>query len=178
MSLAVKRYADALLDVCFEEGCQDEAYSDFKMLYEQMKADKEFERLVCESVLSSEEKKELFEKVLPECNAYFMNFLKTLADRGRENELLDIFFEFERGYKEKNNILEAEAVTAVKMTAEQMQKVTAELSEKYGKTVMLKTSVDPSILGGMVLYIGNEMLDASIKARFEGLKKQLKTIQL
>ena len=51
-------------------------------------------------------------------------------------------------------------------------------SEKYGKTVVLKTSVDPSIIGGMVLYVGNEMLDASVKARFEGLKKQLKTIQL
>ena len=53
-----------------------------------------------------------------------------------------------------------------------------ELAEKYGKTIVLKTSVDPSILGGMVLYVGNEMLDASVKARFEGLKKQLKTIQL
>lgn len=89
-----------------------------------------------------------------------------------------MFLEFERGYKERNNILEAEAVTAVEMTAEQVQKVAAELSEKYGKTVVLKTSVDPSILGGMVLYVGNEMLDASVRARFEGLKKQLKTIQL
>lgn len=178
MSLAVKRYADALLDVCFEEKCQDDVYTEFKMLYEQMKEDKEFERLVTESVLSSEEKKELFEKVLPNGSAYFMNFLKTLADRGRENELLDMFQEFERGYKERNNIIEAEAVTAVEMTAEQVQRVTAELSEKYGKTVVLKTSVDPSIIGGMVLYVGNEMLDASVKARFEGLKKQLKTIQL
>ena len=178
MSLAVKRYADALLDVCFEEKCQDEVYAQFKLLYEQMKADKEFKRLVEESVLSSEEKKDLFEKVLPGGNAYLMNFLKTLADRNRENELADMFLEFERGYKERNNILEAEAVTAVKMTSEQVQRITAELSEKYGKTVVLKTSVDPSILGGMVLYVGNEMLDASVKARFEGLKRQLKTIQL
>ena len=107
-----------------------------------------------------------------------MTFLKTLADRGRENELMDMFPEFERGYKERKNILEAEAVTAVEMTPEQVEKITEELAEKYGKTIVLKTSVDPSILGGMVLYVGNEMLDASVKARFEGLKKQLKTIQL
>ena len=131
-----------------------------------------------ESVLSSEEKKDLFEKVLSGGSAYLMNFLKTLADRNRENELGDMFLEFERGYKERNNILEAEAVTAVEMTPEQVEKVTAQLAEKYGKTIVLKTSVDPSILGGMVLYVGNEMLDASVRARFEGLKRQLKTIQL
>ena len=99
-----------------------------------MRTDKEFERLVTESVLSSEEKKALFEKVLPTGSAYFMNFLKTLADRGRENELMDMFPEFERGYKERKNILEAEAVTAVEMTPEQVEKITEELAEKYGKT--------------------------------------------
>ena len=54
MSLAVKRYADALLDVCFEEKCQDEVYAQFKLLYEQMKADKE---------------KDLKEKTLALCGA-------------------------------------------------------------------------------------------------------------
>ena len=49
MSLAVKRYADALLDVCFEENCQDDVYTEFKLFYEQMRTDKEFERLVTEA---------------------------------------------------------------------------------------------------------------------------------
>ena len=91
---------------------------------------------------------------------------------------MEMFLDFERGYKEKKNILEAEAVTAIEMTGEQIEQVKKELGEKYGKTIVLKTSVDPSIIGGMVLYIGNEMLDASVKAKFEGLKKQLKSIQI
>ena len=91
---------------------------------------------------------------------------------------MDMFLDFERGYKEKKNILEAEAVTAIEMTEDQIEQVKRELGEKYGKTIVLKTSVDPSIIGGMVLYVGNEMLDASVKAKFEGLKKQLKTIQI
>jgi len=178
MSLAVRRYAGALLDVCFEEGCQDEVYSQFELLYDQMKADREFERLVTENILSSEEKKEMLASVLKGGNKYLISFLKTLINRGRMDELKEIFIEFERGYKEKNNILEAEAVTAVEMTEEQIEQVKKELGKKYGKTVVLKTRVDPSIIGGMVLYIGNEMLDASVRARFEGLKKQLKTIQI
>ncbi len=178
MSLAVKRYAVALLDVCFEEGCQEEVYYQFKILYDRMKSNREFERLVTESVLSSEEKKEMLVSILKDGNRYLISFLKTLIDRGRTDELGEMFLEFERGYKDRNNILEAEAVTAVEMTEEQTEQVKKELGEKYGKTIVLKTRVDPSIIGGMVLYIGNEMLDASVRAKFEGLKKQLKTIQI
>lgn len=178
MSLAVKRYAVALLDVCFEEGCQEEVYSQFKILYDQMKADREFERLVTENILSSQEKKDMLVSVLKDGNQYLISFLKTLIDRGRMDELEEMFLEFEHGCKERNNILEAEAVTAIEMTEEQIEQVKKELGEKYGKTVVLKTKVDPSIIGGMVLYIGNEMLDASVRAKFEGLKKQLKTIQI
>ncbi len=178
MSLAVRRYADALLDVCAEENCLEEVYSQYRLLYEQLRMDREFERLLLENILSSEEKKDLVEKVLPEGNPYLVSFLKTLADRGRMEEAEEMFRAFEEGYKEKNNILEAEAVTAVEMTEEQIEDVKKALGEKYGKTIVLKTSVDPSILGGMVLYIGNTMLDASVKAKFEDLKKQLKTIQI
>lgn len=178
MSLAVKRYAVALLDVCCEENCQEELYSQFKLLYDRMKADREFERLVTENILSSQEKKDMLISVLKDGNRYLISFLKTLIDRGRMDELEEMFLEFERGCKERKNILEAEAVTAIEMTEEQIEQVKKELGEKYGKTIVLKTKVDPSIIGGMVLYVGNEMLDASVRAKFEGLKKQLKTIQI
>lgn len=178
MSLAVKRYSEALLDVCSEENCLDEVYEEFKLLFEQMKADPDFAKLLTEPVLSSEEKKELTDKVLSGGNVYLISFIKTLIDRGRTDELPEMFREFEAAYKEKKNILEAEAVTAIEMTEEQREKVKKELAEKFGKTVVLKTSVEPSIIGGMVLYVGDRMYDASVKARFEGLKKELKTIQI
>ena len=178
MSLAVRRYAQALLDVAFEEKCEDEVYEQYKLFYEQMKADKQFERLITEKILSTDELKASVAKVLEGGNTYLISFLMTLIDRNRIEEVMEMFLDFEGGYKEKKNILEAEAVTAIEMTEEQIEKVKKELGEKYGKTIVLKTSVDPSIIGGMVLYIGNEMLDASVKAKFEGLKKQLKTIQI
>lgn len=178
MSLAVRRYAEAFLDIVFEEKCEDEAYEQFKTLYDQMKVDKSFRRLMTEKVLSSEELKASVSKILEGGNTYLISFLMTLIDRNRMDEVVDMFLDFERGYKEKKNILEAEAVTAVEMTEEQLELVKSELGKKYGKTVVLKTSVDPSIIGGMVLYVGNEMLDASVKAKFEGLKKKLKTIQI
>lgn len=178
MSLAVRRYSESLLEVCCEENCLDDVYEQFELFYKQLKGDKEFERLITESFLSSDEKKDMIEKILKNGNVYFINFLKTLADRNRLDEVGEMFLDFEHGYKEKKNILEAEAVTAVAMTEKQVEEVRKALGEKYGKTIALKTSVDPSIIGGMVLYIGNKMLDASVKAKFEGLKKHLKTIEL
>ncbi len=178
MSLAVRRYAEALLDIAFEEKCEEEIYEQFKLFYDQMKNDKQFEKLITEKFLSSEELKATVSKILDGGNTYLISFFMTLIDRNRMDEVMDMFLDFERGYKEKKNILEAEAVTAIEMTEEQTAQVVKELSEKYGKTVVLKTSVDPSIIGGMVLYVGNDMLDASVKAKFEGLKKQLKTIQI
>lgn len=178
MSLAVRRYSEALLDIAFEEKCEEEVYEQFRLFYDQLKADKQFERLITEKILSSEELKATVAKVLEGANSYLISFLMTLIDRNRMEEVMDMFLDFERGYKEKKNILEAEAVTAVEMTEEQIADVKKALAEKYGKEIVLKTSVDPSIIGGMVLYIGNEMLDASVKAKFEGLKKQLKSIQI
>ena len=178
MSLAVRRYAQALLDIAFEEKCEEEVYEQFKLFYEQMKADKQFERLITEKILSSEELKATVAKILEGGNTYLISFIMTLIDRNRMDEIMDMFLDFERGYKENKNILEAEAVTAVELSEEQIEQIKKELGEKYGKTIVLKTSVDPSIIGGLVLYVGNDMLDASIKAKFEGLKKQLKTIQI
>lgn len=178
MSLAVRRYSEALLDIAFEEKCEDEVYEQFKVLYDEMKTDKSFKRLMTEKILSSEELKASVTKILDGGNTYLISFLMTLIDRNRMDEVMDMFLDFECGYKEKKNILEAEAVTAIEMTDEQVELVKSELGKKYGKTIVLKTSVDPSIIGGMVLYVGNEMLDASVKAKFEGLKKKLKTIQI
>ncbi|MBR5309818.1 MAG: ATP synthase F1 subunit delta [Oscillospiraceae bacterium] len=178
MSLAVRRYAQALLDIAFEENCEEEVYEQFKLFYGQMKEDKQFERLMTEKILSSEELKATVSKILDGGNTYLISFIMTLIDRNRMDEIMEMFLDFECGYKDKKNILEAEAVTAIEMSEEQTEQVVKELSEKYGKTVILKTSVDPSIIGGMVLYVGNDMIDASVKAKFEGLKKQLKTIQI
>jgi ATP synthase F1 delta subunit len=123
MSLAVRRYSEALLDIAFEENCEDEVYEQFGALYAEMKADKDFKRLMTEKILSSEELKATVSKILDGGNSYLISFLMTLIDRNRMEEVMDMFLDFERGYKEKKNILEAEAVTAIEMTEEQIADV-------------------------------------------------------
>ena len=101
MSLAVRRYSEALLDIAFEENCEDEVYEQFGALYAEMKADKDFNRLMTEKILSSEELKATVSKILDGGNTYLISFLMTLIDRNRMDEVMEMFLDFERGYKEK-----------------------------------------------------------------------------
>lgn len=152
MSLAVRRYAEALLDIAFEEKCEDEIYEEYRLFYEQMKADKQFERLMTEKILSSEELKATVSKVLDGGNTYLISFIMTLIERNRMDEIMDMFLDFERGYKEKKNILEAEAVTAIEMTEEQIEQVKKRAWRK------IRQDHSPQNLGGSFDYRRNGAL--------------------
>ena len=91
MSLAVRRYSEALLDIAFEENCEEEVYEQFGALYAEMKTDKDFERLMTEKILSSEELKATVSKILDGGNTYLISFLMTLIDRNRMDEVMDMF---------------------------------------------------------------------------------------
>lgn len=173
MSLAVKRYATALMDVSLEEGTLEETYEQFKSFYAALREEKDFKRLLTENILSADEKKDLVEKIMGNGQSYLKNFLFILIDRKRSDEICDIFLEFEDLYKEKKNILECEVVTAVELSSSQKKKITEALGKKYNKNVTAQFKTDESILGGMVVYVGNDMIDGSVKTRFEDMREKL-----
>jgi len=174
MSLLVNRYAEALSDAATEENCLEEVYAEFAELYRNLKADAEFERLVTGDLLSLKEKEELLSKVFADGDPYFRGFLVMLSERAHLDEIKDIFLAFEEIYKKKKNIMDVEAVTAVPLPEELREKLVSGLTARYKKNIVLHEKVDPSILGGAVLYVGHEMLDASLKTGFDGLRDHLK----
>ena len=178
MSLLVNRYAEALLDATLEENCLEEVYAEFSELDRNLKADPEFNRLVTGDLLSLKEKEELLTKVFADGDPYFRGFLVMLSERAHLDEVRDIFHAFEELYKKKKNILDAEIVTAVPLTDPLREKLTAGLTAKYKKNIVLHEKVDPSLIGGAVLYVENQMLDASLKSGFDGLREHLKQTSL
>ena len=178
MSLAVKKYSKALFEVATEENCLDDIYEEFQQIYNELKENAEFKKTMQTELLSVNEKEMIFEKALEGKNNYLLNFFKMLIHRKRTDEICDMFIEFEEAYKREKNILEVSAVTAVELNESEIDEIKKMLEDRYQKTVLLTTSVDASIIGGMVLYVGDTVLDASVKARLNGLKKQMKQIKL
>lgn len=178
MSLAVKKYTNALFEIAQSENCLDEIYEQFKAVYKEICENKEFAKILDTKILTAKEKKDVFENVLKDANPYFLNFIKILVDKDRTEELREMFVAFEVSYKEYKNILEATAVTAIALTDAEKENIRDMLSKKYDKTVYLENKVDESIIGGMILYVGNTMLDASVRTKMNGLKDSLKQIKI
>ncbi len=178
MSLAVKKYANALFETACEEKCLDEIYEQFRQIYTELCGNKEFEKILHTEILSVKEKDSIFENALKDGNGYLLNFLKMLTERERTGELREMFVEFEELYKKEKNILEVSAITAIALSKQEEDHIREMLGKKYGKTIYLTCTVDESILGGMVLYVGDTVLDASLRAKLNGLRNNMKQIKL
>ena len=179
MSLAVKRYAEALINTAEEGNCLEEVYEEFTTLYTTLREDPFFPILLERDILTVSEKQDLINSVFGEGNSYFRSFLLLLAERKHLDEVEDMYLSFRELYREKERILAAEVVTAAALTEELREKLVTALRRKYNvRLVELTETVDPEILGGMTIYANNEMLDASLKTRFEGLREHLKQTEI
>jgi F-type H+-transporting ATPase subunit delta len=103
-------------------------------------------------------------------------FLKILADKDRLALLADIEKDFKVLLNEKNNILEGIVITAVPMKEEEVKELQTKLSAKYNKTVVLENEVDKSVLGGVLVRLGNEEIDGTVKNRLDKMKEQLSQV--
>ena len=85
-----------------------------------------------------------------------------------------IIEQFEKIYNQENSIVEAEVVTAEKLSAETEKKIKSYIEKKYhAKKVVLRNTIDPKIKGGMIIRVGDEVVDGSIRGRLDDLKKAI-----
>ena len=104
------------------------------------------------------------------------NFFKILIDKERISSLELIQKSFKELLNEKNNILEGKAITAIPMSKEEIKKLEENLSSKYNANIILENIVDETILGGVLVRLGNKEIDGTIKTRLENLKQELSQV--
>ena len=104
------------------------------------------------------------------------NFFKILVEKGRITSVEAIEATYKELLNEKNNILEGYVISAVPMDNEKIKELETELSKKYNKYVTLENKVDKSVLGGVLVRLGNTEIDGTIKTRLDGLKNQLSQV--
>jgi ATP synthase F1 delta subunit len=122
---------------------------------------------------SSEEKKDGLRRMVQGAEAILMNFLEALIERHRMPALFRIRTRFDEMWEHENRRLPVQVTSAVELDEQTVRHIGDRIGEQTGQTVDLSSHVDPEILGGIVLRVGNFVLDASIQNRLNQLRKQV-----
>lgn len=175
--LISQTYAGALFDLGIENGTEETYGLELSALSGTFRENPDLMRILKSPISSKEEKKNLLSSIFGgKISLHAMNFLKILVDKER----IGYFEAIEKTYREllneRKNIEEVTAVTAVAMTKEMKQALSEKLKMQTGKNIVLRNMVDEKVLGGVLLKIKNEQIDATVRTRLESLRAELSSI--
>jgi F-type H+-transporting ATPase subunit delta len=121
----------------------------------------------------ADKKRAVLRELLPGVSPEVQRFLAILAHRDRLDLVPEIATVFERLVNEHKGIAVAQVTTAVPIDERQKTQIASKLARRLGKTIVLETRVDPSILGGVVAQVGDDVIDGSVRGRLERLRRRL-----
>jgi F-type H+-transporting ATPase subunit delta len=166
-------YARSLFEVAKENDELDEVHEQLGEFAEALDQNRELQVFFFSPYFSSTEKKEGVDKVVGGANDHFANFLKLIAERHRMPALFRMRREFDSLWREENKLLEVRITSAVELDEELVQRIGRRIEEQTGRSIDLDANVDPDVLGGLVLRVGNMVMDASVRGRLERLRKEV-----
>ena len=166
-------YARSLFEVAQEQDKLDAIREQLGQFADALDEDRDLQVYFFSPYFSTEEKKEGLDKAISGEDEIFRNFLEALLERHRMPALFRIRREYERLWQEENKLLPVQVTSAIELDRDLVKSIGDRVGEQTGRKVELTASVDPDILGGLVLRVGNFVLDASIRNRLEQLRKQV-----
>jgi len=168
-------YSEALFEVAKEKGDLDEVRDQLGEFADAVAEDRDLQVFFFSPYFSSGEKREGISKAVTDANPELVNFLELLAEKHRMPALFRIRQEFDRLWDVENERLEVTVTSAVELDPSVVESIGAEIEKKTGKTIELTSRVDDAIIGGLVLQVGNRVLDGSVRNRLEKLRREVAT---
>lgn len=173
-STAAKRYAIALFQLAQQHNQLASIEEDLREVKVVFKENSELQAMLASPKLSLERKKELIRELFSKANPFVVNTLQVLLDRKRIDETVAVATEFEILSNEAQGIADAKVFSTRPLTDDERTAISTAFAHKVGKqSLRIENVIDPSILGGIRLQIGNRIFDSSISAKLDRLKKQL-----
>ena len=168
------RYARALFELASEKGTVDDWLVQLDLAV-QVLNDDEFRALLNHAEVSLLRKREAVEAVLVEVDPMVQNLISLLVARGSVGVVGDVYDNYTRLVDIAKGRQRVELTSAVELEDNQIDKIKIFVEGLVKKEVVIHTSVDESILGGIVIQIGDQLLDGSTKTQLEGLRKQVRS---
>ena len=166
-------YARALFEAAKDRDVLDPVHEQLGQFADALDQNRELAQFFFSPYFSVEEKKEALHRAVEGAEPTFMNFLEALLERHRMPVIFRIRSRFEQLWEEEHKLLPVEVTSAVPLDERTVNSIGDTIGKQLGRTIELSSSVDPEILGGVVLRVGNFVLDASIRNRLEKLRQQV-----
>lgn len=175
MPEAARVYAEALFEAGKDRGKLDSLQSQLGQFADVVDRNRDLQVFLFSPYLSSADKREGLSRAISGAEPELMNFLELLVEKHRMPEIFRIRRELDELWKKENRRLDVTVVSAVELDEAVVTKIGQEVERQTGEAVELSSRVDDEILGGIVLQVGNMVLDASIRSRLEKLRKSVAT---
>ena len=166
-------YAEALFDSAKQADKLDAVKEQLGQFADAVGENRELQLFLFSPYFSSAEKKDGLAKAIDGAEPELVNFLGLLAEKHRVPAIFRIRRRFDDLWAEENKRLEVTVTSAVELDPELVQRIGSEIEKQTGQTVELQSNVDADILGGIVLRVGNKVLDASVRNRLDKLRKNV-----
>ena len=172
--LSGQRYAQAIFDLALENNEVEQWGQDLEVVSEAFK-DPDFAALMKHADMSAADKRAATGSVLAGVNTMVRNLVDLLVSKGSVDSISDVYTSYTELLDQHLGRQRVEVTTAIALDEAEASRITNFVSELVRREVVLTTKVDESILGGLVIQIGDRLLDGSTKARLDGLKNRLHT---
>jgi F-type H+-transporting ATPase subunit delta len=166
-------YARALFEAAMDGGELDVIQEQLGIWADALGENKNLQTFFFSPRFSSSEKKDAIRRVVDGGNERFLNFLELLAERHRLPATFRIRRSFDELWREEHKMLPVEVTSAVELDDGLVRSIGKRIEERTGRRIELTSRVDPDIIGGLVLRVGNKVLDASVSGRLQRLRRQI-----
>ncbi len=166
-------YARSLFEAALEQEKVDVVREQLGQFADALAGDHELQVFFFSPYFATEEKKDGLHKAVTGAEDIFDNFLDLMLENHRMPVIFRIRREYERLWEKHNRLLPVQVTSAVELDEKTVRGIGDRIAEQTGRNVELSSSVEPDILGGIVVRVGNQVLDASIRNRLDTLRKQV-----
>jgi F-type H+-transporting ATPase subunit delta len=173
VAVAHRVYAEALLEAARDEKRLDPVRGQFDEFAAAVAGSDDLRRFLRNPQLEPQAKLTTLEDLLEGSDEIFLNFIRLLVEKDRIAEVEDVHEEWTRLLARQERILELELQTAVELDDEEAAKVVEQIEKASGRKVVASRTVDPDLIGGLVVQAGSVRLDASVRGRLDQLREEL-----
>jgi F-type H+-transporting ATPase subunit delta len=173
LAVVHKIYAQALLEAAHERDSLPQVREEFAGFAAAVRESDELRGLLRNPQIDPRAKWEILDDLTAGGDDEFRNFLHLLTEKNRLPEVLDIYEEWERLLAAEEQILEVELITAVELSDAEAGEIVEQIEEAAKRKVEASRSVDPDLIGGLILQAGSLRVDASVRGRLNDLREEL-----